>query len=46
MGRQNYEDAKDLLQQAVASTTTLQYRVIKQLAELKMSRGKTLRIHK
>ena len=39
MGRQNYEDAKDLLQQAFASTTTLQYRVIKQLAELKMSRG-------
>ena len=39
MGRQNYENAKELLQQAFASTTTLQYRVIQQLVEPKMNRG-------
>ena len=39
MGGQNYENAKELLEQAFASTTTLQYRVIQQLVELKMNCG-------
>ena len=40
LGMQTYEDAKDLLQQAFASTRTLQYRTIKQLVELKMNRAR------
>ena len=39
IGKQTYNDAKDLLQRAFASVVTQQYRAIKQLSELKMNRN-------
>ena len=39
VGRQTYEDAKDLLQKAFANITAQQYRTLKQLSELKLNRN-------
>ena len=39
LGRQNYEAAKDLLQQAFASPVMQQYKVLQQLSQLKMSKN-------
>ena len=39
VGKQNYDDAKELLQQAFASPLTQQYENIRQLSEMKLSYG-------
>ena len=37
LGQQNYSSAKELLQKAIASTVVQQYKIIKQLSEMKLT---------